>query len=254
MTRSGNHQSDKRKDDDQPHRAVLYMVPTPLGNLEDITIRALRILKEVDWILSEDTRKTAILCNHYEIDTPRKSYRVHQIPGDNAFAISELTSGKSLAFVTDAGTPGISDPGSHLVRGVREALPEIPIVPLPGPSALTALLSVTGWQTNPSLFGGFLSIKPGKRRKFLEKWSSFDGVIVLYESVHRIKKLLLEVHEIMPEKKILIGREISKIFEEFVLLPGNMEHEMFKDRVDSLVEKGEFTIAIGPDDSNRSQP
>ncbi len=219
----------------QALKPVLYIVATPIGNLEDITYRAVRILKECDLILCEDTRKTQILCKAYDISVPLKSYRVHHLEADTAFALAKLREGQSLALCTDAGTPGLSDPGSHLVRAVRSELPEVPILPLPGPSALAAAISVSGFRANPFFFAGFLSIKSGARRRFFESQKDFDGIVIFYESVHRISKVLAEVREVLPERPIFVAREMTKMFEEYrELKPG-----------ESVKEKGEFTVILG---------
>lgn len=233
-------------EDTLPGGAALFMVATPIGNMKDITLRALSILGKSDIVLSEDTRKTGILLHHYGIEAKKKSYRIHHLNEDTEHAIGLLREGNKISFCTDAGTPGISDPGSHLVRAVRERLPEVPIIPIPGPSALGSLLSVCGWQTNPSLFLGFLSPKPGRRRKSLEEYRDFSGAIVLYESVYRFKKLLLEIHEIFPDREVLIGREITKKFEQILLFPARISDDEYKRLVDGIPEKGEFSIMIGP--------
>lgn len=229
-----------------PDGAALFMVATPIGNLADITLRALSILKQSDIVLSEDTRKTGILLHHYGIEARKKSYRVHHLEGDTDHAIALLKEGKKLSFCTDAGTPGISDPGSHLVRAVREKLPHVPVIPIPGPSAMGALLSVCGWQVNPSLFLGFLSPKSGKRKKILREYEKFSGVIVLYESVYRFKRLLTEIHGIFPEREVLVGREITKKFEQILLIPGKLDENEYQRLIDGIPEKGEFSIMIGP--------
>lgn len=219
----------------QTVKPAIYITATPIGNLEDITYRAVRTLKEVDVILCEDTRKTQILCNAYGISTPLKSYRVHHLQADTEYALARLKEGAAVALCTDAGTPGLSDPGSHLVRAVREQLPDVPIYPVPGASAVAAAVSVSGYRANPFIFAGFLSIKPGARKRFFEGLRDFDGLIVFYESVHRIKKVLGEVQEILPERPVFVAREMTKHFEEYrELSPG-----------DTLKEKGEFTVVLG---------
>lgn len=216
----------------------LYVAATPIGNLRDITLRVLDALQTADLILAEDTRKTGLLLKHFGIAKPLKSFRIHRLREDIDFALSELQAGKAVVFVTDAGTPGISDPVSHLVREVRQRAPAIPVIPLPGASAMTAALSVSGWQANPTIFAGFLSPKPGKRRKSLEQMVEFDGVIVLYESVHRIDRLLGEILEILPDRPVLVGREITKMHEQFIEIPPGGP-------VPDFVKKGEFTVLIG---------
>ncbi len=221
---------------------ILYIVGTPIGNLEDITLRALRILGEVDLIVSEDTRKTGILLKRHGITTAQKSYRVHRLTEDTQYVLGRLRSGQKIAVCTDAGTPGVSDPGTFLVRQVRAELPAVAIIPIPGPSALTAALSVCGWQTNPALYLGFLSPKSGRRQRSLRRCLAFEGVIVLFESVHRVEKLIEEIRAIFPRRDIFIAREMSKLYEEFTLLPaGGALSGALPNR------KGEFTIIIGPD-------
>ena len=227
--------------------ATLYIVATPIGNLEDITLRAIRTLNEVDLILSEDTRKTGILCAHYQIATQRKSFRIHQLEEDTRHTIALLESGRSVAFVSDAGTPGISDPGSHLVRTLRATLPKIKIVPIPGASAMGAALSVSGWQTNPSLYLGFLSPKGSRRRKKLSEAADFAGVVIVYESVHRFQKLIDDIRITLPQRDILICREMTKIHEQFTLIPARSSDDQYRAIVATVTKKGEFTILVGPD-------
>lgn len=252
-----------------PAGPALYLVATPIGNLEDVTLRALRVLRQCDRILAEDTRKTAILLQRYGIRTPMSSYRIHQRERDDAFAVEQLRADQRLAFCTDAGMPGVSDPGSHLVRRVRGELPDCPILPIPGASAVTALWSVTGWQTNPALFAGFLSNKGGPRRRFLEEQRDFPGVLTIYESVHRIEALLRDIRAVLPERAILVGREITKFYEQYVGFepafadeyseaetaaietgPGNAAREddatRFEEFLRSIPRKGEFVVAVGP--------
>ncbi|MBI3394771.1 MAG: 16S rRNA (cytidine(1402)-2'-O)-methyltransferase, partial [Spirochaetia bacterium] len=224
---------------------MLYIVGTPIGNIEDMTHRAVRVLGEVDLILSEDTRKTGLLLKHYGIATQQKSYRVHNLEYDTQFAVARLREGLQIALVTDAGTPGVSDPGSYLVRTVRRELPETRIVPIPGPSALASALSVSGFQTNPSLFGGFLSSKGSRRRRFLEENREFEGCIVLYESVHRVESLLEEIRAILPDREVFVAREMTKIYEEYVAFPPETPVKL-------PTVKGEFTIVIGPPERHKS--
>ncbi|MCS7204832.1 MAG: 16S rRNA (cytidine(1402)-2'-O)-methyltransferase [Leptospiraceae bacterium] len=226
----------------------LYIISTPIGNLKDITLRALETLQECDVVLAEDTRKAKILFQTYKIDSPLKSFRIHQIRSDIEFAKNKLTEKKAVGFITDAGTPGISDPVSHLVRFVRENLPEVPIIPIPGPSALSTILSVSGWQTNPTLFLGFLSSKKTRRKQTLLEYKAFEGCIVIFESVHRVFELLEEVREVFPEREILIGREMTKKFENFYLFP---PYQLDKSMIPP---KGEFTILIAPSKEKKSSP
>lgn len=229
-----------------PPGPALYIVATPIGNLEDITLRALRILKQVDTILSEDTRKTGILLKHYNLSTRQKSYRVHQEDRDLETALFFLREGRNLAFCSDAGTPGISDPGSRLVRVIRDTIPDTPVFAIPGPSALAAALSISGWQAHPSVFGGFLSPKPGRRRKFLNSRAESDDLIVLYESVHRIEGLLRDIRAIFPDRPIQVARELTKIYEEIVIFSPEKTESEWEEALKRLARKGEFTVIIGP--------
>ena len=223
-------------------RPALYVIATPIGNLKDITIRAIETLKFCDLVLSEDTRKSKILFQKYEIRTPLKSFRVHHLKEDIAYTINQLKQNKIIGFITDAGTPGISDPVSHLIRYIRDHDFSIPIIPIPGPSAISAILSISGWQTNPSLFLGFLSNKSSRRLKTLEKYKNFEGSIIIFESVHRILKLIEAIFQIFPNRKILIAREMTKKFEEYILIDAeNFYHQKY-----SFPLKGEFTLVISP--------
>lgn len=191
---------------------VLYVVATPIGNLEDITLRALRILREVDLIAAEDTRHTRKLLTHYGISTPLTSY-YDQIESEKApVLIEQLHVGKSIALVSDAGTPGISDPGYRLIIGAWEA--GISIVPVPGPSTLTALLSVGGLPTDKFIFEGFLPAKHGQRQKALEHLKRESRTLVFFESPHRLLDTLHDLEEIFGDRQIVIGRELTKMYEE----------------------------------------
>ena len=194
--------------------ATLYIVGTPIGNLEDVTLRALRVLKEVDVILCEDTRVTRRLLERYEIVGKHLSPYNELDSGQTAEKIiSWLGEGKNVALVSDAGTPGISDPGSMLVQSVREALPEVKIESVPGPSALTAALSIAGVPIHDFVFFGFLPHKKGRETLFKEIAES-ERTVVLYESPHRILKTLESLQKFSPEKQITVCRELTKIYEE----------------------------------------
>ena len=191
---------------------VLYVVATPIGNLEDITLRALRILKEVDLIAAEDTRHTRKLLAHYGISTPLTSY-YDQIESEKApVLIGQLRTGKNIALVSDAGTPGISDPGYRLVKGAWEA--GISVAPLPGASTLTALLSVGGLPTDKFVFEGFLPAKQGQRQKAFERLKQEERTLVFFESPHRLLDMLEDLEQIFGDRQIVIGRELTKMFEE----------------------------------------
>ena len=223
----------------------LYIVATPIGNLEDISIRGLNILKEVDTIVSEDTRTTLKLLRKYNIATPLKSYRKHNKRQDLDWVKKKLSSGYCIAFTSEAGTPSISDPGADLVREIRQS-DLAKIIAIPGPSAITAALSICGWQTNPTFFTGFLSLRQGRRLSLLKDLQThFSGAIVIYESVHRIKGLLGEIKTIFPNRKLLIARELTKLHEETLLLSTG-EAANWDQQLKNLVTKGEFTIVISP--------
>jgi len=197
----------------------LSIIGTPIGNLEDITFRAIRTLKDVDLILCEDTRVTRRLLNRYDIETSTESLNAHTEERKVERVIELLREGKNLAFVSDAGTPTISDPGALLVSRVREALPETSIVTIPGPSALTAALSIAGVPASTFLFLGFLPHKRGRETLFKEIVET-KRTVVLYESPHRIIKTLARLRELFEEsercgaRKVVVLRELTKIYEE----------------------------------------
>jgi 16S rRNA (cytidine1402-2'-O)-methyltransferase len=193
---------------------TLYVVGTPIGNLEDISLRALRMLKEVDLIAAEDTRHTRKLLSHYGITTPLTSY-YDQIETSKAPAlVAQLQAGKTIALVSDAGTPGIADPGYRLVKGAAEA--GIPVVPIPGPSMLTALLSVGGLPTDRFVFEGFLPAKRSQRQKALQRLKQEERTIVFFESPHRLTDMLTDLAEVYGDRQVVIGRELTKMFEEIL--------------------------------------
>ncbi|MBN2040983.1 MAG: 16S rRNA (cytidine(1402)-2'-O)-methyltransferase [Spirochaetes bacterium] len=219
-------------------KGTLYIIATPIGNLEDITIRALSILKEkTDYVFCEDTRVSRKLLSHYNINLPAISFHSYSSAKKIDQAISYLEQNKSIAYLTDSGTPGISDPGAELVRAARYK--GMPVIPIPGPSALTSITSVSGFPSKNIIFLGFLSKKDSKKIKELEKFKNFKGLLVMYESPYRIKKLLAAIYQVFPESEIIIGREITKMYEEFIT--GKIE-EIIKD-IDSLKAIGEFTVA-----------
>jgi 16S rRNA (cytidine1402-2'-O)-methyltransferase len=193
---------------------TLYIVATPIGNLRDLTLRALDILKTVDLIAAEDTRVSAGLLSAYGIEAKLFSYREHNEQTASAVLLARLHEGKSVALVSDAGTPGISDPGAVLARAAREA--KIPVVPLPGPSAVTTALSVAGLEAGHWQFYGFLPHKAGERRRELEGLAGFEWPIVFYESPHRLLETVADMVTIMGgARQLFIARELTKRFEEF---------------------------------------
>ncbi len=217
---------------------TLYLVSTPIGNLEDITLRALRILKEVDLIAAEDTRQTRRLLTHYDIQTPLTSYFEGNADAKSDKLIARLQTGEKIALVSDAGTPIISDPGYPLLRSCIAA--EIPIVPIPGASAVVAAASVSGLPLHNFTFEGFLSPKSGKRKRQLSVFADEERTLILFESPHRLRRFLADVLEVLGERDIVVTRELTKRFEE--IFRGNVSEALEKFR--STEPRGEFTIVI----------
>lgn len=228
----------------QEETGTLYIVATPIGNLEDITLRALRILKEVDTILCEDTRTTKVLLNKYDIHTKTMSYNAHATDNKESVIIRMLKEGKNLALVSDAGTPCISDPGVMLVANVKNELGlDAKVVPIPGPSALVSALSASGVSSAEFVFLGFLPHKKGRETLFKEIANS-KRVIVFYESTHRIMKTLASLSTYAPNFKIVIGRELTKQFEEFV--QGTPAEVLEYFTVNNDKQRGEFVVIVDP--------
>lgn len=219
---------------------TLFVVATPLGNLEDITLRALRVLKEVALIACEDTRRTRILLTHFGIHAPVTSYFEHNKRLKGARLLETLQAGQSVALVTDAGTPGISDPGFLLVKQAREV--GIPVVPVPGPSAVAAALSAAGVPADHFVFDGFLPVKPGRRIHRLEVLRDLEMTVVCYESPHRILGALDAIALVFGEREIVVAREMTKQFEEIVRGPAAVLRERFA----AGTARGEFTVIIPP--------
>ncbi|PIR92455.1 rRNA (cytidine-2'-O-)-methyltransferase [Candidatus Falkowbacteria bacterium CG10_big_fil_rev_8_21_14_0_10_44_15] len=248
---------------------MLYIISTPIGNLEDITLRALRVLREVDFILCEDTRVTKKLLAKYEIKTPTVSYHQHSAAPKVEKIIELLKQGKNLALVTDAGTPGIADPGNELIHKITETrlasparfagasarragglIASLRIIPIPGPSAVAAALSIAGVPTSEFLFLGFLPHKKG-RQTLVKKIVASERTAVVYESCHRIVKFLQELIDNLPLRQaggganldIVVCRELTKMFESVYRgTPAEVLAEIQKDK-NNL--KGEFVIVIG---------
>ena len=224
--------------DDSTGLGTLYVVATPIGNLEDITLRALRILKEVGLVACEDTRRTRTLLTHFGIHVPVTSYFEHNKATKGAAIIKKLAEGVSVALVTDAGTPGISDPGFLLVKEAREA--GIPVVPVPGPSAVVAALSAAGVPADAFVFDGFLPVKPGRRVHRLEALRGLETTVVCYESPHRILASLEAIAQVFGEIEIIAARELTKQFEEIIRgTPAGLREHWAKGPV-----RGEFTLVI----------
>ena len=220
-------------------KGQLYVIASPIGNPEDMTLRALKILRdEVEVIYCEDTRQTMRLLSYHSISKPLRSLHTHSGDARIQQLIKELESGKNAGYMTDSGTPGLSDPGSRVVAMTRKA--GIGIIPVPGVSALTTLLSVSGFPEKNVIFGGFLSKKPGRRINELTRLREFEGIIIIYESPHRIKKTLTDISEVFHDREIFIGREMTKTFEEYISINAGG----INDIIAGLTDKGEFAIAV----------
>jgi len=219
-------------------KGVLYLCATPIGNLEDISLRALRILRESDLVAAEDTRQTRKLLSHYEIHTPLTSYHEHNHKVKGAYLLKELLAGKQLALVSDAGMPGISDPGELLVN---EALEKgIKVVPVPGANAALCALVASGLPAGAFVFEGFLPSAAGQRRRHITRLAGESRTILLYESPHRLVATLADLHKILGNRRVVVAREITKLFEEF--WPGTLLEatEHFK----SHRPRGEITLVL----------
>ena len=226
----------------KPRAGVLYIVGTPIGNLEDITLRALKTLAEADLIAAEDTRRTRKLLSRCEIAGKRlESHHDHNKEARTPGLLRRLEQGESVALVTDAGTPGLSDPGYYLVKRAIEA--GIDVVPIPGPSALTAALSSSGLPTDRFAFEGFLPVKSGRRQRRLEELSRETRTVVLFEAPHRIAKLLSELEERMAGRQVVIARELTKIHEEF--LRGTVRE--VAEKIGRRKARGEYVVLIAPE-------
>lgn len=223
--------------------STFYVIATPIGNLEDITLRAIRILKEVDIVLCEDTRVTKRIFDKYEIQTQMMSYHAQSGETKVDLILEKIEEGKNIALVTDAGTPGISDPGSLLISTIRKKYPELNIVSIPGPSALTSALSISGVPTHEFIFLGFMPHKKGRETIFKEIAVS-ERTIVFYESTHRIIKTLESLIEFLKEKnkKVTIVRENTKFFEE--VIQGSAEEVLKKITDTPEKQKGEFVVIV----------
>ena len=193
---------------------ILYIVATPIGNLEDITLRALRVLKEVDLIAAEDTRQTLKLLNHYEINKPLISYHRHNEETKSEILIEKLRNGENIALVSDAGTPGICDPGEEVIKKAIED--NIEVIPIPGACAMINALIVSGISTKEFEFLGFLPLNKKLRRQKLKEIENSSKTIIIYEAPHKMKTTLGDLKEILKDRKIVLARELTKIHEEFI--------------------------------------
>ena len=219
---------------------TLYIVATPIGNLEDITFRAVRILKEADRIACEDTRQTHKLLDHYGISTPMVSYHDHNEQARSDQLIRDLEEGRNIALVSDAGTPLIADPGYRIVQKARER--GIAVVPIPGPSAIITALSGSGLPTDSFAFLGFLPPKSGQRRKALEESRELGLTVVFYETPHRIEEALGDMAEVLSDPPVVLARELTKLHEEW--LSGSASHLQAELAKRGTV-KGEFVVIVG---------
>ena len=230
---------DPLEDSTNGSKGKLFVVGTPIGNLEDITLRAIRVLKEADLIACEDTRRTQQLLNHYQIHTPTLSYHEHNEMTRAPELVIKLAEGNNIALVSDAGMPVVSDPGFRLVHlAVRHA---IPVVPVPGASAFVAALAASGLPVDKFRFLGFLPSKKAARRRMLEENKSSTKTLVFYEAPHRILEMLRDVRDILGERDVVLAREVTKVHEEF-----------WRGTVSALLErakgkaiKGEITLLVG---------
>ena len=223
---------------------TLYIVATPIGNLEDITLRALRVLREVDWIACEDTRQTRKLLEHFGISKPMMSYYEHNEAARATELVERLQTGVNVALVSDAGTPLVSDPGYRLVQAAIAAA--IPVVPIPGASAAVGALSASGLPTDAFRFCGFLPAKSSQRRKTLEQLKGDPGTLIFYETPHRILEALEDVTAVMSSRPVVIAREVTKLHEEF--LRGTAT-EVRAELASRPSVKGEITLLIGKGDA-----
>src|SRR5438034_92172 len=244
-TTSGLCSSRKRKSSRRSLSGTLFVVATPIGNLEDITLRALRVLREVTLVACEDTRRTRALLTHFDIHTPTISYWEKNQLARGRELVRALTDGRSVALVTDAGTPGISDPGFRLVREARAH--GIPVVPVPGPSAVVAALSAAGIPADRFVFDGFLPVKPGRRLNRLKALRELETTVVLYESPYRILATLEAVGQVFGEVEFIVARELTKQFEEVVSATPAAHIERLK----RAPVRGEFVLVLPDRKSTR---
>jgi 16S rRNA (cytidine1402-2'-O)-methyltransferase len=224
---------------------TLFVVATPIGNLEDITFRAVRILSEVDLIAAEDTRHSKILLTRYQINTPLTSYHKFNIKAKTSPLVEQLKLGKNIALISDSGMPGVSDPGEEIIRTAVEQGIRVEVVP--GPSAALAALAVSGLPTDRFFFEGFLPKKPGKKRKALERLKNETATIIIYESPFRVLKTVSEIRDIIGERQIAVCRELTKKFEEVI----RGKAGEVADRLKAKAVKGEIVIVVSGQDTQR---
>ena len=225
---------------------TLYVVATPIGNLEDVTLRALRILRDVSVIAAEDTRRTSRLLQHYSISTPTTSLHEHNETARTPGLIQRLLSGESVAVVSDAGTPVVSDPGARLVAAAHEA--GVRVEPIPGPSAALAAVSASGLGGDGFVFVGFPPSKAGQRREWLSRLAAEKRPVVLYEAPHRIRATLEDMLAVMGDRTMAVGRELTKAHEELVIRPISGHLAVMAD------VRGELTLVVAPDSRPLAHP
>ncbi|MDQ8186896.1 16S rRNA (cytidine(1402)-2'-O)-methyltransferase [Pelagicoccus sp. SDUM812002] len=225
-----------------PEPGHLYVIATPIGNLADITERALSLLSKVDSIACEDTRTTGTMLTRLKIRRPLLAYHDHNEKHAASSIVAKLHAGESVALVSDAGTPAISDPGFRVARECQRL--GLPVVPIPGACAVTSLLSVSGLPTDAFFFAGFLPPKSAARRRFFEEYRNFKHTIALYESTHRIEKMTAELEDVLgPERVVCIGRELTKKFETIRSGPISQ----IREQMATASKKGEFVVLIAPE-------
>lgn len=220
------------------HTGCLYLVATPIGNLEDMSVRALRILKEADIIAAEDTRNTKKLCNYFNIETPLISYHEHNLEVGGEKLLALLREGKTVALVSDAGLPCISDPGADIVEKAIDQ--DFPVVPVPGPNAAISALIASGLTSQPFFFYGFLNRGKKERRQQLEQLKKRQETILFYEAPHRLKETLKDMDAILGNRRIVLARELTKKFEEF--LRGTLAEAVEWSQTEEI--RGEFCIVL----------
>jgi 16S rRNA (cytidine1402-2'-O)-methyltransferase len=227
---------------------TLYVVATPIGNLEDVTLRALRILREVAVVAAEDTRRTARLLQHYSISTRTTSLHEHNERAKTPGLVARLLAGESIALVSDAGTPMLADPGAHLVRAAHAA--GVRVEPIPGPSAVVATLSASGLDATAFTFVGFPPPKAGARRRWLERLATEPRTVVMYEAPHRVTATLGQIADIFGNRPICVGRELTKTHEQLVVSTTSEVSALLPE------PRGEYTLIIGAadDEAGASEP
>jgi 16S rRNA (cytidine1402-2'-O)-methyltransferase len=221
-------------------KGTLYVVATPLGNLKDITLRALEVLKDSDVVAAEDTRRTQKLLSAYDLHSPLVSFNENNQYRKIPFFIERLKEGQKISLVTDGGTPAISDPGRELVREAFQA--RIAVVPIPGPSALVCALSASGLPGDSFIFLGFLPRRKSRRKRILQEMREQTRTIIFYEAPHRIKNLLEEIQDVLGEREVILTRELTKIHEEIISGPVSDLMRLLADRE----PRGEYTILLAP--------